>query len=247
MSLDIDNRPILWYQTWWGVVLIGVLSLVLVVVLGFSGIVGFYFWKIKNGQGDEIVARLAEIKKDNAQSPALNEKRKELETTDDPYLGNPKAEIVIVQFVDFKCPNSALADPIMRQVSQKYWNKVKIIVRDFPVESLYKGATDLAKLTSCANEQGKYWGLNDLLFQMQSTLPEKLTEEQAKSLLNQAGVNFAEAKKCLGTNKVSTEINKDYTDGYRNGVEGTPTFFINGEKVQGVISLEAWDKFLGGL
>jgi len=234
-----------WYQTWWGVVIIGLVVLVVVAVLGLGSVVGYYVWKIKRGEGDDILNKLNETKK--PVSAILDSTRKDLETSDDPILGNPKAELVIVEFIDFKCPNSKAADQIIKKVAQKYWNKVKVIVRDFPTESIYPGSSELALLSSCAQNQGKYWALHDIFFANQDTLPLKLSELDTKNLLGQAGVDFAQVQKCLNGSQVKTEINRDYATGFKYGVSGTPTFFINGQKVEGVITFEAWEKFLGRL
>ena len=129
----------------------------------------------------------------------------------------------------------------------KYWSKIKVIARDFPAESLHPGASELAVLASCAHSQGKYWALQDILFANQDQIPAKLTEVDMKNLLGQAGVDLMQVQKCLIGSQVKTEINRDYATGFKYGVRGTPTFFINGQKIEGVISLEAWEKFLGGL
>lgn len=242
---NITSASVRWYQTWWGVVLVGLIVVAVIIVLGLGSIVGYYTWKIKIGEGDEISRGLNGG--GSTASTTVDNMRKDLETTDDPMLGNPKAEIVIVEFVDFKCPNCKTEDPIIKKISQKYWNKVKVIVRDFPAESIHPGASELALLASCAQNQGKYWLLHDVFFANQAQLPTALTEVDTKNLLAQAGVDFAKVQECLKGTQVKTEINRDYATGFKYGVRGTPTFFINGQKVEGVITLEAWDKFLGGL
>lgn len=243
--IDNPTNSLRWYQTWWGVLIVGLIVVVVVIVLGLGSITGYYTWKIKRGEGDEILQKL-NLTSQSA-TTFIDNVRKELETNDDPTLGNPKAEIVIVEFVDFKCPNSKMADSIIKKVAQKYWNKVKVIVRDFPTESTYPGSSELALLTSCAQNQGKYWALQDILYANQDQLPIVLSETDTKNLLGQAGVDFIQVQKCLSGNQVKTEINRDYATGFKYGVRGTPTFFINGQKIEGVITLESWDKFLGGL
>lgn len=241
---DSISNPVRWYQTWWGVLLIGLLCLVVVVVLGFGSIVGRYVWKIKRGEGGEIAKRFNNTIQQ--EGTGMNAARKELESADDPILGNPEADLVIVEFIDFKCPNCQQEDPIIRKVAQKYWKKVKIIVRDFPAESIHKGASELALLASCAQEQGKYWSLHDILFANQGSLPEILSETEVKNLLSQANVDFEKVKQCLAGSKARAEVNRDYADGFKYQVRGTPTFFVNGQKVEGVVTWEAWERFLGG-
>jgi protein-disulfide isomerase len=146
--------------------------------------------------------------------------------------------------VDFKCPNSKAAAPILRQMMQKYGNKVKLIIRNFPVESTRAGANELAVLSMCAYNQGYYWPLHDWLYEQQDVLGSKLTNEQLDAMATIFGWDGPKIKECLSSTSAKVNVNKDFADAYRFGVGGTPTFFINGEKVEGVVPLEAWEVFL---
>lgn len=232
-----------WYQTGWGVALAALVVVIILVIIGFCVLVGIYWWKIKQGGGDALLNQImsAQIKKED---PVLAAKREELETADDPYLGNPDAKDVIVEFVDFKCSNCKEAAPIVRKIAEKYGYKVKIIIRDFPVESLHKEASQLAEIASCANEQGRYWLTHDLFFQNQEQLGENLDKEKIAILAGMAGADSEKIQECLKSGRAKIEVNKDYAIGFKNQIKGTPTFFINGQKVDGAASWEDWEKFL---
>ncbi|MBU0546525.1 DsbA family protein [Patescibacteria group bacterium] len=236
-----------WYQTWWGVTSAGLVALAIVGALGFAILVGKYWWMIKQGRGDELLTQIQKTQPVAKDDPLLMAKRKELETADDPFLGNPNAEIVIVEFVDYKCSNCKSAAPILHQIIDKFGYKVKIIVRDFPIETAHPGATKLAEIAFCANEQGVFWKMHDILFQVQDELPAELSVPDINRLADLAGVNKTKLQSCLDKQEPLIEVNLDYAVGYKNQMRGTPTYFVNGQKVQGVIPREDWEKYLNSI
>lgn len=241
-------RVLKWYQKWWGVCLIGAAGLIMVGFLFFGVLVGYYSWRLKTGQAADLVKFFGnKVVSSGGQSGEISKRRAELESADDPFLGNPRALVVIVEFIDFKCPNSRAAYPIVRQVAGKYGALAKFIVRDLPVESTYPGSVELSELASCANEQGRFWEMHDLFFANQESLPAVLKDADIKSLSDGAGASYAQIKECLASGRAKLEVGRDYADAVKYGARGTPTFFVNGEKVAGVIAREEWDKFFKGL
>lgn len=161
-------------------------------------------------------------------------------TADDPNLGNPQAGIQIVEFSDFQCPYCAQAHTIMRELLNKYPNNFYYIYRDFPLEDIHPQARLAAEAAACAHEQQKFWPYHDLLFNDQSKL-------ELGNLLNyatQVGIDSQNFTDCLKSGKYQSEVKKDQADGLAANVTATPTFFVNGEKIEGVISLGDWEKIL---
>ncbi len=232
-----------WYQTGWGIALAGFISLILLAVVAFLSLVGFYWWKIQKGEASVLIDKISSLQSQKVDDVALASKRAELETTDDPYLGNQNAENVIVEFIDFKCSNCQIAAPIIRKLADLYGYKVKIILRDFPVESIHSGSTQMAEIASCAHEQGRYWLLSDLLFQNQSSFGASLSTEEIKQIAALVNLDQVKLNECLGSGRARIEVNKDYATGFKYQIKGTPTFFINGQAVEGVVSWEEWEKF----
>lgn len=237
-----------WYHSGWKVALVGFLALAVVCILGFGGLTFYYWREIKAGRGAELTQKIyGEFSAvGNNSGPAFIQ-RSELETSDDPFLGNANAEIVIVEFVDFKCPNCQTALPIMKKVLAKYGQKVKWIVRDFPAESLHPGANKMAELAGCAYQQGLFWPVHDWLYENQANLPESISTADLKEVSDLTGLDYAKLNDCFNNRTMVTEINRDYADGFKFGVNGTPTFFVNGEKIEGVVPFEAWDAFFSKL
>ncbi len=245
--MEINGRTGRWYQHWWGVVLLsfGIVVLLLVSVVGV--LTGRYWWQLKQGKGTELAKQFtgnftASLPGNRPGNGIIN--RAALETADDPWLGRQSAPIVIVEFIDFKCPNCKRALPIMRQVLQKYGDKIRFIVRDLPVESAHPGATELAELASCALSQERFWPLYEILYAEQEILPVPLASEDIERLAIRADLNVTALRNCFSSAMPQREVQQDYLDALHFGVQGTPTFFINGHKVEGVVPFETWEKIL---
>jgi len=234
-----------WYHSSWKVALAGFSALLAVCILGFGGLVLYDWREIKAGRGAALTESIygGFSASTNNQAKQAMIRRDEIETADDPFLGNPNAAVTIVEFVDFKCPNCKTELPILKKVLNKYGQKVKLIVRDFPAESLHPGANRVAELAGCAYEQGLFWPVHDWLYENQENLPATITATDMKDAADLTGLDYAKLSECMNAHTMVTEINRDYADGFKFGVVGTPTFFVNGEKIQGVVPWEAWETF----
>lgn len=166
--------------------------------------------------------------------------RAEVETTDDPSIGPANAPVTIVEFGDFECPFCRSSMPVVKDVLQKYNKKVRFIFRDFPNASLHPNAQNAALAAGCAQAQGKFWQYHDFLYINQ----EHLTVDDLHAYAAQVGVNTDEFDKCVVTHARSGEITKDYNDGVRFGVSGTPTWFFNGRRVEGALPYDIFVKII---
>ncbi len=247
MASNNLEQSLRWYQRWTGVMAVGVVATISIIILFIVGSSGYYYWQIKHGNGEILFDKFyggfsdAGVK---GQNTADKINRLDIETPDAPFLGNNTAKVTVVEFVDFKCPNCKAEAPILRQIIQKYGKDLKLIIRNFPVESTHPGANQLSVLAMCAFEQGFYWPLHDWLYASQDALGEQLSDAELAGMAVNFGWNADKMKTCMAGSAAKIKVNKDFADGYRFGVEGTPTFFINGEKVQGVIPQTAWETYL---
>ena len=144
-----------------------------------------------------------------------------------PAKGNSSSKIVIIEFSDFQCPSCASALHVIDAVLSMY--DVAFYHRNFPLP-MHKNSMIAAEAAECANEQGKFWQYHDILFQNQ----EMLDKESLKGYAEQLGLDAAQFNACFDSQKYKSDIEKDFHDGERLGVGGTPTFFINNRKVEGV-------------
>lgn len=161
-------------------------------------------------------------------------------TTDDPSLGPKDAKVTIVEFGDFQCPFCRKAYPIIRATAAKFKNDVKVIYRDFPLADDHPLAQLAAQAGWCAHEQGLFWPWHDKAFQNQ----DRLSREVLINLAIQSGIEPEKFSACLDSQTASEEVKEDMRDGLLAGVEGTPTWFINGYRVAGVIPEDILEKII---
>jgi len=208
-----------WYNRWWGIVFL----LFLAVGALLAGIFIFSFV-------DAVETNNTPNTNSASNNLAL------IETSDDPALGADKPLITIVEFGDFQCPFCKEEYPIIRRIASQYSDVVKLIYRDFPVPATHPDAIGAALAAGCAQEQGKFWEYHNLLYDNQSDLSVENLLVMAQGL----NLNFDQFSQCLGDQKYLNEIQNDMLDGIKLGITGTPTFFINGYKIEGVISYSTW-------
>lgn len=246
--MAFNNSPVglRWYQRFGGVLGTALGATVVAIVLFFGGSVWYYYHQIKNGNGEILLQSFygGFTATDKNATATTDVNRAEVELAGAPAIGTNDPKVTVVEFVDFKCPNCKSESPILRQVMQKYGSKVKLIMRNFPVESTHPGANQLAVLAQCAYYQGWYWPLHDWLYDNQDQLGDSFTVADIDTLAPLFSWDAKKMKECFNSQEVKVLINKDYSDAVRFGVQGTPTFFINGKKVEGVIPFEVWDNFL---
>jgi len=158
---------------------------------------------------------------------------------DDPSMGPADAPVVIVEFSDYQCPYCSRAEPVVKQVLEKYKGKVKFVYRDYPL-SFHPFAAKAAEASQCANDQGKFWEFHDALYADQS----KLSVPDMEATAGRLGMNAETFKSCLDSGKHATEVSKDVADATKAGVNSTPSFFINGVAVVGAQGPEAFNDII---
>jgi len=166
----------------------------------------------------------------------------------DPMIGNPDAPITIIEFTDFQCPFCArFHTQTLPLILEEYieQGKVKLVVRDFPIQSIHPNAVPAAVASECANEQGKVKEMHDMLFYNQNEWNRQETVD-ALSLFSQYAAEIQLEQEtfdsCLTSGKYIEEIKKDLDDGRNYGVSGTPGFFIGNDQI-GYVELKGAQPF----
>ncbi|MGD9562496.1 MAG: DsbA family protein [Pyrinomonadaceae bacterium] len=154
---------------------------------------------------------------------------------DDPVSGNPAAPVTVIMFSDFQCSTCAVTHPVLKKVLAEYGDKVRLVVRDFPLESIHENAFRAALAASAARQQGKFFEYTELLYQNQDHLDAASLSKYAGEL----GLNLKQFELDLSSEKSAAEIRKDMADALKYGSRGTPTIFVNGVKVQ-VLAADAF-------
>jgi protein-disulfide isomerase len=148
---------------------------------------------------------------------------------DNPSRGSADAPVTIVEFSDFQCPFCSRATATLKKLDESFPGKIRIVYRDFPLVQIHPNAARAAEAAACANDQGKFWAMHDVLFEHQDKLGEADLKQSAVVL----GLDAAAFDQCLESGRHSAEWQKDTAEGQRYGVSSTPAFFINGRLVVG--------------
>jgi len=213
---------------------------------GFLVQTGIYYYKIKKGliTQEEFEKKFTSAKNLPTATSAL--KTDEILSKTAPSFGTATPKLTIVEFGNFACPYSQEVAPTARELMVKNKDKIKFIYRTFPLDDIYENSTYLSMAGMCANEQKMFWPMHDKLFYSPKADP--------AALAKQAGLDENKFNSCISKEKYTADIQKDFDDGYKNGVTGTPTFFFikAGEesapiKVHGAIPKDTFEKMVSEL
>ncbi len=147
---------------------------------------------------------------------------------DDPFQGKANAPVTVVMFTDFQCPACAATHPILKQVIAEYGDKIKFVVRDFPLTQVHENAFNAALAANAANKQGKFFEYTELLYENNTSLD----VESLKKYAAEAGLDVKKFEKDFADKMFAEEIRKDMKDGNGYGVSSTPSIFVNGYKIR---------------
>ena len=161
---------------------------------------------------------------------------------DDPYLGGADAKITIIEFADYQCPFCAKVGETLKDLLANRGDTIKVVFRDFPLPS-HKNATMAAEAAECADEQGKFWAYNELLFDNQQSLSIENLKNYAKSL----GLNTEKFNRCLASGIQRSEVAKDIADAKQAGITSTPSLFINGYYLSGIPTLDYLEEVIAAI
>jgi protein-disulfide isomerase len=166
----------------------------------------------------------------------------EVSVDDDPVLGDPGAEITMIEFSDYECPFcKRYFDQTYEQIKSEYVDKgiLKIVYRDLPLSFHDPMATLEANAANCARDQGgdaKYFEYHDEIFRRTTSNGNGLTEENLNTIATELGLSISEFTSCLEDPENKTEITKDIADASSIGATGTPSFFIGKSTDSGIIT-----------
>jgi protein-disulfide isomerase len=145
---------------------------------------------------------------------------------DSAAFGSKDSKVTVVEFSDFECPYCSKAATATNDIKKKYGEKVRVIFRHFPL-SFHKNAHLAHQASAAAGEQGKFWEYHDKLFANQRALTRPDLEKYATEL----SLNMAKFKDALDKNTYAASVDADIELGKKVFVQGTPSMFINGERV----------------
>jgi len=140
--------------------------------------------------------------------------------------GSPSAPVTLVEYGDYECPYCGQAYPIVKAVQKTLGSRLRFVFRNFPLSEMHPNAENAAETAEAAGVLGKFWEMHDTLFEHQNALrPPDLVAHAAK-----LGLDSDRIAAELKAHTHAPRVREDFMSGVRSGVNGTPTFFINGER-----------------
>lgn len=204
--------------------------ILIVLVVGFAGI--FWFTKHKDSASSNGAQPSNHLKGDNTKN------------------------VTLVEYGDFECPACYYYEPIVEQVYAKYQHDIQFQYRNFPLVQIHQHAMSGHRAAEAAAKQGKFWEMHDLLYQHAHTYDQngKVQDTEWTTTDNntayfvqyagQLGLNIDKFKQDMQSEDVNNVINADMAEGQKLGVTGTPTFFLNGKKIDNPTDLAGFSKLI---
>ena len=155
--------------------------------------------------------------------------------------GNKDSKTIVVEYGDYQCPACAAYHTLTKQLATDFKDKIALVYRNFPLREIHKYADLSAQTAEAAGKQGKFWEMHDLLYENQKTWAESNDAKTiflgyAKSL----DLNMDQFQKDLDSDSIKNKIEADLQSGIKAGIQGTPTFFINGKSI---VNPQSYDEF----
>jgi len=147
--------------------------------------------------------------------------------------GSQDAPLTLVEYGDFQCPHCRNAYPIVKKVQQQLGARLRFVFREFPLTQIHPEAEHAAEAAEAAGAQGAFWPMHDRLFERQFALDDDSLVEYAQDL----GLDGDRLQGELAAGAYRAKVRDDFMSGVKSGVNGTPTFFINGTRYDGSYDL----------
>jgi NhaA family Na+:H+ antiporter len=153
----------------------------------------------------------------------------------DHIRGTLDAPVVFLEYGDYQCPHCLQAHSIVGELQERIGDRISFVYRHFPIRSSHPRAQYAAEAAEAAGAQGKFWEMHDLLFRNQDALSDANLIEYAE----QIGLDKEVFQRDLEGGRFKDRVDEDFRSGERSGVNGTPTFYINGERYDGPWDIES--------
>jgi len=150
-------------------------------------------------------------------------------TQHDHVRGPANAPVTLVEYGDYECPHCRLAHPIVNAVRQHFARQLRFVFRHFPLSQIHPNAETAAESAEFAGALGRFWEMHDGIYENQDRLGLPLLFALVRTL----GLSELELQSALASGEYEPKVRADFLGGVRSGVNGTPSFFINGERHDG--------------
>lgn len=155
-----------------------------------------------------------------------------------PSFGPANAPVTIVEFGDFECPDCKMEAPVLRHdLVDAFDGKVRVVFKNYPLESVHPWARAAAIDGRCVYQQGNdaFWKFYDWIYQNQDDIMPDNLNSKVLAWAGENGIDTVQLGKCIDTKATEPEVVRSIAEGHELGVQGTPTLFINGRKIGGLM------------
>jgi len=142
----------------------------------------------------------------------------------DHVQGSADAPATLVEYGDYECPYCGASYPIVKEVQAAMGDRLRFVFRNFPISTSHPHAEQAAEAAEAAAAQGRFWEMHDLLYEHQSRLEDQDLRGYAEGL----GLDVERFDRELADHVHAARVRDDFMSGVRSGVNGTPTFYVNG-------------------
>ncbi len=165
---------------------------------------------------------------------------------DDHARGSTIAPVTLVEYGDFQCPACGTYYPLVEQLVEELGpDKLRMVFRHFPLTQSHPNALSAAKAAEAAALQGKFWEMYNMLYERQKTWSDsKDAKTIFTSYAKEMGLDTEKFVADFELKSVSDKINNDYKGGSKGGIQGTPTFFVNGKQIASPSSYDEFKKII---
>jgi protein-disulfide isomerase len=148
--------------------------------------------------------------------------------------GPADAPVTLLEYGDYECPYCGQAYPVVKEIQQHMGNRLRFVFRNFPLNTIHEHAGVAAQAAEAAGAQGKFWEMHDILYEHQQELADRDLRHYAINI----GLEIYRFDADVSSERFARKVRDDFRGGLRSGVNGTPTFFINGNRYNGAKELE---------
>ncbi|MBP6942753.1 MAG: DsbA family protein [Candidatus Buchananbacteria bacterium] len=159
--------------------------------------------------------------------------------------GNPEAPVTLIEYLDFECETCGAYYPLVSQLKTDYQDQMRFAVRYFPLPG-HKNSRSAAHAVEAAGKQGKFWEMHDMLFTRQREWGEQhaADQDQFEKYAREIGLNIDQWKQDVASTEVKDRVDANYQEAIQLGLQGTPSFFLNGRKIEGPRTYEGFKRLI---
>jgi protein-disulfide isomerase len=152
----------------------------------------------------------------------------------DHIQGPVDASVTLLEYGDYECPYCGAAYPIVKEVQDRMGDQVRFVFRNFPITTSHPHAEQAAEAAEAAGSQGRFWEMHDTLYENQR----RLGDADLRSYAARLGLDLESFERDVAEHVHAPRVREDFMSGVRSGVNGTPTFYINGVRHDDSYELE---------